>query len=234
MSALVEDESLLEHEKTWESYSGKHYNEQGFNTVDRHLPQVPFIKPVQILEFDGTGAIFTGFDEIKVEIPPNSISPGIKAYLQIGVCLYGPFVFKENYRLISPVLWLCLKEALTLRKPIKITLPHILSEGSEKELAVLGVGFAKASHDYVIGKQTFVFQPSYEVSHYYSSEGKGYGVIETDHFCFYCLQANKDRSVTQNASYCLSRVESPNTCKLQFYVTYFFETCLKVSELDKN
>lgn len=205
-----------------------HCDKQGF-TVDRKL--LPFIKPVQILEFDSTGAVFKIFDEIMVDIPPDAIPPGINAHLEIGVCHYGPFMFKENYRLISPILWLCLQEAMTLTKPIKVTLPHILSELSEKELAFFGVGFAKANHECVIdasGKQTYVFQPCLDmVSHYYSSDGKGYGVLQMSHFCFLCLQAKRDCSVAQNAAYCLSRVVNCDT--LQFYVTYFLQTCLKVS-----
>ena len=140
-------------------------------------------------------------------------------------------MFTANYRHISPILWLCLQEATTLRKPIKVTLPHILSELSEKELACFGVGFAKANHDYVTdssGKQNYVFNPSLnEVSHYYSSEGKGYGVLQTHHICFLCLKANQECTVAQKVVYCLSRVESPGT--LQFYITYFLQTCLQVS-----
>ena len=126
--------------------------------------------------------------------------PGIKAHLELSACNYGPFVFKENHRLISPVVWFCLQEAITLqlRKPIKVTLPHILSELSKENHALFRVEFAKANHDYVTdahGKQIYEFQPVSDEASYYSSEGKGHRVLQANHFCFLCLIANQDRIV---------------------------------------
>ena len=161
--------------------------------------QVPFIKPVQVFEIDSAGVTLTGFDEIFINIPPNAISHDHdinKAHLEVGVCLYGPFQFQKNRRLISPILRLCMREGVTLTKPIKVTLPHILSELSVEELEAFGVGFAKAKHDYIInanGTRVHEFEPSLDKASYCLSDGKAYGVLQTTHFCYLCLQANKDR-----------------------------------------
>ena len=195
--------------------------------------QAPFIKPVQIFEVDSSGATLTGFDEIIIDIPPDAISHDYdinKAHLEVGVCLYGPFQFQEKCRLISPILRLCMQEGgVALKKPIKVTLPHILSELSKEELKAFGVGFAKAKHDYIInesGSKVHVFEPSLDEASYLFSDGKAYGVLQTTHFCYLCLQAELDRQVTYNAGYCLSRVHGPST--VWFYVTYFLDTCLEV------
>ena len=194
--------------------------------------QVPFIKPVQVFEVDSSGTTLTGFDEIVIDIPPNAISHDYdinKAHLEVGVCLYGPFQFQENYRLISPILRLCMQEGVTLNKPITVTLPHVLSELSKEELKAFGVGFAKAKHDYTTnesGSRVHVFEPSSDEASYLLSNGKAYGILQTTHFCYLCLQAEMDRSVTYDASYCISRVHGPST--VCFYVTYFLETCLQV------
>ena len=199
---------------------------------DEILQSVPFIKPRQILEFDSTGAVFTGFDEIKIDIPPNAILDGVRGRLEVGVCLYGPFKFEEDYRPISPILWLCLQGNIHLEKPIKVTLPHILPDLSEEDLASSGVGFAKAIHDCVTnasGEGVFQFQASLDKASYYSCGGKGYGVLQTDHFCFTCLEAKKKHKIAERVGYRLTCVKAPST--LFLVVTYFLDTCLAVSDI---
>ena len=194
-----------------------------------------FIKPRQILEFNSTGAVFTGFDEIKIKIPPNAIPDGVRGRLEVGVCLYGPFMFEENYSPISPILWLCLQENIHLAKPIRVTLRHILPDLSEEDLASFGVRLAEASCDCVTnasGESLYKFQPSLDKASCYSIGGKGYGVLQTDHdFCFMCLEAESttDDEMAQHIGYCLTCVQGPST--LWFFATYFLNACLAVSDI---
>ena len=197
--------------------------------------QIPFIKPVQVFEIDSSGATLTGFNEIIIDIPPNAISCDYdisKAHLEVGVCLYGPFQFQEKSRLISPILRLCMQErGIVLQKPIKVTLPHILTELSKEELKVFGVGFAKAKHECITnksGSRVHVFEPSTDDASYFFSDGKAYGILQITHFCYLCLQAKIDGQVARNAGYCLRRVHQPSTKSICFYVTYFLDTCLEV------
>ena len=196
---------------------------------------IPFIKQLEILRFDSTGAIFTAFDEIRIKIPPNAIPDGNTGYLQVGVCLYGPFMFEEEYQPISPILWMCLRENTRLEKPISVTLPHILPNASEKDLASFRVRFVKANHDCVTnahGERVYKFQPSSnKPSYYIDGGGKGYGAIPIDHFCFMCLEAGSTASsqMAQSLGYCLhGMIDSSD--ELRFYATYFLETCTKVSD----
>ncbi len=195
--------------------------------------RIPFIIPPQSLEFDSSGVEFVGFNEIRIQIPPHAIPDGSTGRLEIGVCLYGPFTFEENYRPISPVLWLCLQgENTRLDKPVKVTLPHILPDLSEEELASFGVRFAKASHHCVTdasGERMYQFQPSVGKSFYHAGGGRGYVTLETDHFCHLCLVI--DSGVTPDKAkcrgYCFTSVQGPS--HLHVYATYALNTCLTVS-----
>ena len=57
-------------------------------------------------------------------------------YVEIGVMpMYGPFLFAENTRPISPILWLCLTDKnVQLKKPLKIT---ILSRLTVEKISIL-------------------------------------------------------------------------------------------------
>ena len=199
--------------------------------------RIPFIIPPQCLEFDSSGADFVGFDEIRIQIPPLAIPDGRTGRLEIGVCLYGPFKFDKNYRLISPILLLCLRGENTrhgLDKPMKVTLPHILPDLSMDELASLGVGFAKAGHNCITdasGERVYKFQPIEGKSFYYAGGGKGYGTLETNHFCFMCLKcpsnATKLKAKAKHMGYCIGIVKGPS--RLDIYATFYMETCKKVS-----
>lgn len=204
---------------------------------------IPFIKPVQILKFDSTGAVFVGFDEIKIDIPPNAIPDGSTGYLEVGVCLYGPFTFEKDYRPISPILWLCLQgENTHLDEPVIVTLPHILPDLSEKELASSGVRFATANHDCIpdaSGERMYKFRPYRNIkTFYYSSMGKGYGVLQTRHFCYICLESKDPQTLAameakaKRSGYCLAFVKGPFV--LLICALFNMKTCLAVSIIDRK
>ena len=199
-------------------------------SIDKHIP---FIKPPQTLEFDSAGTEFVGFDEIRIEIPPNAIPVRSNGSLQVGVCLYGPFMFEENHQPISPILWLCLQgENTRLDKPISVTLPHVLPDLSEGELASLGVRFAKAGYECVTnncGERVYQFQPSLGKASYYWNGGRGFGVLQTDHFCYLCLQAGLTRDPAVSIGYYLVYVQHRFTVVI--FATYFLKTCLTVSDI---
>jgi hypothetical protein len=195
--------------------------------------RIPFIIPPQLLEFDSSGTDFVGFDEIRIQMPPHAIPDGSTRWLEIGVCLYGPFMFEENYRPISPILWLCLQgENTRLDKPVSVTLPYILPDLSKEELGNFGVRFAKANHDCVPdarGEKVYKFQPSLDKPFYYVGGGKGYATLQTDHFCFMCLTAESKITdgEAKRVGYCFTSVRGPS--RLHVYASYFLETCITVS-----
>ena len=65
--------------------------------------------------------------------------------IEVGVMLTGPFVFPQNIRPISPIIWICIRNEATLCKPVEIILPHILKLDTA-DSNKLGLRFMKANH----------------------------------------------------------------------------------------
>ena len=65
--------------------------------------------------------------DITLRIPEGAVPLGKKIQLEAAVAMYGPFKFEKEPELISPTLWLCFKEGVTLNKPIHVILPHFLT-----------------------------------------------------------------------------------------------------------
>ena len=115
---------------------------------------------------------------------------------------------------------------------MSVTLPHIYPNLSREELAYFGVTFAKANHDCVTdasGERVYKFQPSLDKPFYFAGGGKGYGTLQTNHFCFMCLVA--ENKITdgkaKRVGYCFTSAQGP--FRLHVYASYFLETCMAVS-----
>ena len=154
-------------------------------------PEVPFISPIQTFSFDSSGAEFTGF-EVTVRIPPEAVSTGFVAHLELGLTLYGPFSFGTDKICapVSPILWLCLKEDVILNKPIEVILPHFLSNVSQADISSLPQ-FAIANHAItdVGGQNRYHFKPLDHESTacFFSCKGKNFASVQIKHFCYLCL-----------------------------------------------
>ena len=189
-----------------------------------------------MLECDCTGHEYTNVDhDITLRIPEGAVAEGEKVHFEVGVAMYGPFIFPENTQPISPILWLCLLEKdVELKKPFQVILPHYLTGLSRERIEYHQVGFAKANHS----NYTFMgTQMWYKFLHYdtkpllVSSGYRNYGILVSKHCCFYCLKANETRELAMDAGYCLVRIEhSPTPKRDEFYFAaiYFLNTCLKV------
>ena len=85
-----------------------------------------------------------------------------KVHFEVGVAMYGPFIFPENTQPISPILWLCLlEEDVELKKPFQVILPHYLTGLSKERIQNHQVGFAKANHSnftFIDNQMTYKFQ----------------------------------------------------------------------------
>ena len=174
--------------------------------------------------------------DITVRIPEGAVAEGEKIHLEVGVAMYGPFIFPDNTQPISPILWLCLlNENVEIKKHFQVVLPHYLTGLSKERVQYHQVGFAKASHNdhtFVDDQVTFKFQHS-EIEPVLASSGyRSYGVLISKHCCFYCLLANKTHDLAKDSDYCLVRIEScisPRRYVIYFSAIYFLETCVKVS-----
>ena len=116
-----------------------------------------------MLECNCNGREYTNVDhDITLRIPKGAVAEGEKVHFEVGVAMYGPFIFPENTQPISPILWLCLSEGnAELKKPFQIVLPHYLTRLSKERIQYHQVGFAKADHRnyiFVDDQMTYRFQ----------------------------------------------------------------------------
>ena len=174
--------------------------------------------------------------DITLRIPEGALADGEKVHFEVGVAMYGPFIFPENTQPISPILWLCLlEEDAELKKPFQVILPHYLTGLSRERIEHHQVGFAKANHiDYtfVDNEISYKFQQCDAKLGFASSGYRNYGVLRSKHYCFYCLQANQTPELAMDAGYCLVRIESslsPKWNEIHFSIIFFLDTCLKVN-----
>ena len=164
--------------------------------------------------------------DITVRFPGGSVAQGEKFQLEIGVAMYGPFKYADDVRPISPILWLCpLDETTTkLNKQFHLILPHFLSGDRIQNHQV---GFAKANHNNCY-KNGYTFYECKTEAIFTSTGIKSYGVLETNHFCFYCLQAKNTPLIARDAGYALVRIESVMKQEVNFCAIYLLNTCFKV------
>lgn len=87
-----------------------------------------------ICDHCGTEYIIDDHD-ITLRIPEGAVPVGESIKFEIGVVLYDPFIFPENTRPISPIVWLCIQEDIELKKvkPIQLILPHFLIGWKKKD-----------------------------------------------------------------------------------------------------
>ena len=221
----------------------KIHRSEYYNEAER-TAQVPFLDH-QMLECDCSGREYTNNDhDITLRIPEGAVADGEKVHFEVGVAMYGPFIFPENTQPISPILWLCLlEENAQLKKPFQIILPHYLTGLSKERLIQYHqVGFAKAGHnDYTFegSQMTYKFQCcNTEPQDFHcisiANAYKSYGILASKHCCFYCLQADQSRDLAKDAGYSLARIESCFNSQIHFAATYVLDTCLRVSIILKD
>ena len=150
--------------------------------------------------------------------------------MRVGVTLFGPFMFPENYQPISPLLQLCPSEVdyYEFKKPIIVILPHFLSEKTIENLNTGEVRFAKANHNYSEKdeEKCHEFEFVDTKPKFATSGSRNFGVLQTQHCCYLCLLKKKN---LKGAEYNLVRIEKPlqPQSEIHFLVTYCLDTCLQ-------
>ena len=209
-----------------------------------NIASVPFFSQVEILTFDSFGGEYYNPDHgIVIRIPVGAIPPDQIAHMEVAVALYGPFQFPSGSCPISPILWLCIQESFSLRKPIDIVLPHFLTSINEYDIGSFCIRFAKADHKQYITDATegnqYVFRPLETAFIAYTEGNQNYGILSTQHCCFFCITSNDPQispDFALKAGYYLWCIERPSLCSLpsrcrdtlHFCATYCLPTCRKV------
>jgi hypothetical protein len=172
---------------------------------------VPFLDH-QMLECDFNGREYTNVDhDITLRIPEGAVAEGEKIHFEVGVAMYGPFIFPDNTQPISPILWLCvLDENVKLNKTLEIILPHCYTGSVTTSRISDQISFA-VSED--ITKDSN-YEPHcllqlWETDTKFYTDQK-YGAIQTSlyHHQFFCIVKHKAIGHwSRDISFLLARVD---------------------------
>ena len=164
--------------------------------------------------------------DITVEIPERAVPEGTVLKLSVSAMLYGPFLFPEGVRPVSPILWLCTNPTLTFSRPIEVVLPHYLHCEDQNDTKKLI--FLKADHNSIDGK--FHFKPTDGESVF--KHHTTYGMLHTKHCCFLCIAAKMTEKDTPKTNLSLitayPRNPQEHPWNVYFGVTYLLPTCMQV------
>ena len=208
-----------------------HTSESVHYTLAKDEIKVPFLYH-QMLECGYRGLEYYIADHnISLRIPEGIVAKSETVRFEIAVAMNGPFTFPNNTRPISPIVWLCLMdESVKLQKPFRLILPHSLTGLTVEEMEHHQISFAKADHRLLSPQSTYYdFQTVPNQPLFATSGSKSYGVLSTDHCCYYCLKAGMSPELIKDTSHCLVRTEVPLQSEIHFSVIYYLETCLRVS-----
>jgi hypothetical protein len=162
------------------------------STYFKGKDHIPFLDH-QMLEVDCAGREYTNVDhDFTLRIPEGAVAEGEKVHFEVGVAMYGPFIFPGNTQPISPILWLhLLDENVKLNKTIELVLPHCYT-GSVTTLSQISfaVAFSKdTTKD--SNEPRYLFQLWETDTKFYTDQK--YGAIQTSlyHHQIFCIVRHK-------------------------------------------
>ena len=166
-----------------------------------------------------------------IDFPSGILLPNQSITLTIGVMAYGPFMFPEGVRPISPILWVFGDTDMDLKllKDAEVILPHYLDidERDVNEFEILFLKACPMNHYYAFNnkKQKYLFKSIGNAT--LLNDHKA--AFSTNHFCSLCLAAKVSESIKEKIEYCMSVFIDITTRMYTFVVSYCLETCSEVS-----
>ena len=118
--------------------------------------------------------------DITLSIPEGAVAEGEKVHFEVGVAMYGPFIFPENTQPISPILWVYAVEDVRMFEQFQLILPHcyagsVISPEHQISFAIAD----QNSVETVDGQAHYCFKLWKRDTIFYEEK---YGAIRTD-FC---------------------------------------------------
>ena len=224
-------------ETQWGSDNTPHVYQSTCFYSAKKTANVPFLDH-QMLEVDCNGREYTNVDhDITLRIPEGAVAEGEKVHFEVGVAMYGPFIFPENTQPISPILWLHLLEKnIKLNKCMELILPHCYTGSVAPPDQIT---FAIADHSCLNELATDSDRPHYLLklwemgTNFYMDQM--YGAIQMN-FCshiFCIVKQIKDRHWSQGIRFSLARVDlqqSQTVHEFHFYGLFDLATSRIVSK----
>ena len=146
------------------------------------LPRLPYLEKPETFTFNESNSFSYRTYEKKYGLIIRSGATE-EFTLNIGICTHGPFVFPDNYRLVT--CFLCISSPSQLAVPLKITMEHCLVMSEyEKCSSVL---ILHADHNVMSKSGYFTFSDIFNVSA--ETKGKIFPYISSTHpYLFFRLQ----------------------------------------------
>lgn len=204
---------------------------------------VVFLGSSDIVKFDSKGGVYhNSLHNVSLKVPEGTILKGVSLQIEVRVALYGPFIHTNDGRIVSPIVWFCVKKlegmpeshtGTPFQKPVEVHLPHFFDCSDASDSKILQ--FLKANHTsdskVIDGKQWHDLKPV-EDSKSVFIPGSHHGILFTKHFCYLCIQAKylKEDFIAKTKFCVIGAMPDPlpREWDLCFCVTYMVETCYQV------
>lgn len=192
-----------------------------------------FIKPVKLFQVTKKGEEYVDDSlGLHIVVPEGAVSEDYHLKLEVGMCLHGPFLLPPRTIRTSPILMLHPQENTILRKPIEVTLPHIVSKVTKTcDIQVIKADFrAKGQYSFCDIECSINMHRKYN---------KSYATFSLTHFCFISLRAKIDRQEALTCGYCICALcpfPLPPACSSFSYflaLTFDMDPCIEVNKFHR-
>ena len=176
------------------------------------------------VQFDSAGGIYHDTAHgVVIRIPEGAIPENLTINLDVKATLTSTLKLPEDYRSVSPITKLCIKDDPQFKflKPIEVILPHFLDIKDHKTLPIC---FMKAEH----GSDHF---KHLEKNQEQSFDYHNYATLKTNHLCHLCIAAGKTEVRDKfNLIRVIPQVRPASGWSMYFYVIYDLPTCKSVRQ----
>ena len=156
-----------------------------------------FIKPVKFFEATKNGGKYVDDNlGLCIKVPKGAVPEDCCLKLEVGMCLHGPFLLPPGTTRVSPILMLHPQENIKLRKPIEVTLPHMIRKATKTlDIQVIRADYKARSH--------YSFCDIKCSINMHNKGTKSYATFSLRHFSFVSLRATIDRQEALTHGYCI-------------------------------
>lgn len=167
---------------------------------------------------------------ISITVPKGAVPEFTIFPIEVGTFLYGPFQFPEGSTLIAPILMLCPQNNIPLKKPVTVTLPHILFEATEGDVEPFNIRVVKADHENVQASdlEKCVFEDINPFDSHASFNDPNSITFSVSHFCFLSVRAENVKKKKCCICPLIPINRSTGAHIYRLCVTYFMQPCIQV------
>ena len=183
---------------------------------------------IESATFDVKGGEYHSHEHgVTVIVPSGAIPVGVVSEMKLAATLTATVQPSINGIPVSAIVWLCMN--VTLQKPIMLQIPHyvnIKSKAQSKNLQFAKAKFHKSSTK-IMRNMEVIKGGDFPV-------GGSYGMIEINHFCYYCIELYQTSDNIPEYSYRVVTMKErqPNLItklwQINVCIIPTLDTCLKV------